>query len=138
MSKYKFTRDYELKASPKFLYPYISTANGLSQWFAEKVSQEADNHFNFIWDKKEHPARLTMHKQNKYTKFEFIPQNGSGQPGNPNFIEFTIDTNELTQSVFLKISDYSEETSIEDLEELWDGLVSNLREILNGYRKYDS
>jgi uncharacterized protein YndB with AHSA1/START domain len=136
MSKFKFTRDYELKASPKFLYPYISTANGLAQWFAEKVSQDADNHYNFIWDRKEHPARMAMHKQNKYTKFEFLPENG--QRDDPNFIEFSIDTNELTQSVFLKISDYSEETNEEDLEELWDGLVSNLREILNGYRKYDS
>jgi uncharacterized protein YndB with AHSA1/START domain len=137
MSKHKFIRDYELKASPKYLYPYISTASGLAQWFADKVSAGEENSFNFVWDKKEHPARLTMHKLNKHAKFEFISPN-AGDNGDPSFIEFWIDTNELTQSVFLKVADYSEADSEDDLQELWDGLVATLKEIVSGYRKAES
>lgn len=134
MSKYKFTRDYELKASPRYLYPYISTASGLAQWFAEKVTAGEENFFNFVWDRKEHPARMTMHKLNKHAKFEFLNPDSTVNE-DPSFIEFWIDTNELTQSVFLKVADYSEADSEDDLQELWDGLVATLKEIVYGYRK---
>ena len=33
-----FTADYEVHASIKMLYPYIQTASGLSEWFAEDVT----------------------------------------------------------------------------------------------------
>jgi hypothetical protein len=40
--------------------------------------------------------------------------------------------NELTQSSFLKITDYSDTGNEDDLQELWTHLVSNLREIVGG------
>ena len=33
-----FTADYEIHASIKMLYPYIQTASGLSEWFADDVT----------------------------------------------------------------------------------------------------
>lgn len=35
--KQLFTADFELHASVKMLYPYIQTASGLSEWFADDV-----------------------------------------------------------------------------------------------------
>ena len=33
-----FTEDYEVHASIKMLYPYIQTASGLAEWFADDVT----------------------------------------------------------------------------------------------------
>ena len=37
-NKKLFTADYEIHASIKMLYPYIQTASGLSEWFADDVT----------------------------------------------------------------------------------------------------
>ncbi|HQV00603.1 MAG TPA: START-like domain-containing protein, partial [Bacteroidia bacterium] len=35
--KQKFQMEFEMRSSPKILYNYISTASGLSEWFADDV-----------------------------------------------------------------------------------------------------
>lgn len=127
MSKYKFTAEYELRASPKMLFPYVSTASGLSQWFASKVNTMPNQQFDFIWDGESHPARLATLRQNKSVKFDFLPANGERDHG---YIEFRLDLSDLTQSTFLKITDYSSNTDEADLKALWNGLMDNLREIV--------
>jgi uncharacterized protein YndB with AHSA1/START domain len=136
MDKNKFTTEYELRASPKMLYPYVSTASGLSQWFADDVSVNEDKVYSFVWDGVEHKAVIAAQRINSYIKFQFI-ENGStkdnagDKPGLP-FVEFKLDTNELTQSVFLKVTDYSDTADEEELEDLWSNLISNLKEIVGG------
>ena len=127
MSKYKFTAEYELRASPKMLFPYVSTASGLSQWFASKVNTMPNQQFDFIWDGESHPARLSTLRQNKSVKFDFLPVNGEREHG---YIEFRLDVSDLTQSTFLKITDYSSNSDEADLKALWNGLMDNLREIV--------
>ena len=38
MSKQKFMGEYSINASRKMLFPYLSTASGLSLWFADDVN----------------------------------------------------------------------------------------------------
>ena len=38
MASEAYQFEFEIKASPKVLYPYLSTASGLQQWFADKVT----------------------------------------------------------------------------------------------------
>ncbi|MFN3840102.1 MAG: START-like domain-containing protein, partial [Cyclobacteriaceae bacterium] len=53
-----FTRDYEIHASIKMLYPYIQTAGGLAEWFADNVKiNNEDKTYTFFWDNEEHKAR---------------------------------------------------------------------------------
>jgi uncharacterized protein YndB with AHSA1/START domain len=136
MKKYKFTGEYEINASPKMLFPYLNTAAGLSQWFADNVNINEDKTYNFIWDGEDHKAKIASQRTNTYVKFEFledVASNGSPENGHdPSFIEFKIDTNELTQSVFLKITDYSDTADEEEMEEIWDNLVHSLKEIIGG------
>ena len=48
------------------------------------------------------------------------------------FIEFKLDETELTQSLFLKVIDQSNFYNLEELEVIWDGLISKLKEIIGG------
>jgi uncharacterized protein YndB with AHSA1/START domain len=130
MSKQKFHDEYEIRASNKMLYPYLTSPAGLAQWFADQVNLDENKVFNFMWDNRAHYARLTAQRMNRYVRFEFLSDTKSDEE-DPAYIEFRLDMNELTQSSFLKVTDYSEVNS-DDLKELWAHLVSNLRETVGG------
>jgi YD repeat-containing protein len=123
MAKFKYSAEFELKASPKVLYPYLSTASGLQQWFATKVTMRDSQTFKFTWDGQDHIARQTVNRLNKATRFDF-------ESGDPDvaFIELKVDLNEFTQTTFLKVTDYSNNSDESDLIELWEGLIENLKE----------
>ncbi len=126
-----YTADFEIKASKKMLYPYLYTASGLAQWMADDVTINEDKVFNFIWDGEDHRARLISHRTNSYVKFEFLPES-DGDEDDPAFFELKLDMNELTQSVFLKVTDYSDMDDLDELHDLWSGLVDNLKETVGG------
>lgn len=133
MAKKKlFTADYEIHASIKMLYPYIQTASGLSEWFADNVTiNNLDKTFTFIWDHDEHKARMTAHRANHFVRFEFVPENEEDEK-DPSYFELRLEFNELTQSVFLKVTDYSDFDDLRELNDLWNSLVESLRKIVGG------
>jgi uncharacterized protein YndB with AHSA1/START domain len=128
MEKFKFVTEYELRASPKMLFPYISTASGLSQWFAAKVNTMPEHRFDFMWDNESHIARQVSLRQNKSVRFEFLETGTNGHDNN--YVDFRVEQSELTQSTYLRITDYSTNNDSEDLQDLWDGLMEKLREIV--------
>jgi uncharacterized protein YndB with AHSA1/START domain len=131
MVKNKFVADYQINASKKIVFHYLSTASGLEEWFADEVRIDEDKNYIFNFDNEDHFARLTSLRSNIHVKFDFF------DPKNPNetdhsFIEFKLEENELTQSLFLKVIDYSNDYEEEELEAIWDGMVSKLKEIIGG------
>jgi uncharacterized protein YndB with AHSA1/START domain len=130
MEKFKYSNEYELRASPKMLFPYISTASGLSQWFAQKVNNKPDQKFDFYWDNESHIAQQTSLRLNKSVKFEFL--NTSDDNHDNNYVEFKIEVGDLTGATFLKITDYSTTTDEEELRELWDSFIDVLKETVGG------
>lgn len=132
MSKRKFIAEYPIKASKKIVYPYISTAAGLSQWFAEDVNIDEDKVYNFVWDDEDHHAKLAAHRPYHHVRFEFLPNGNPEDLEHPSFFELRLEVNELTEELYLKVIDYSEFDDEEELQDLWDGLVHSLKEIVGG------
>jgi len=130
-SKVKFVREYAVNASSKILFPYLSTASGLSRWFADNVIVLGNNIFNVIWDKVDHFAELTNLRSNRSARLVFLDKNKQPMP-NADYVDFAIETSELTGEQFLRITDYSAEQDEEELEELWENLIQSLREIIGG------
>lgn len=130
-TKSLFTADYEVHASIKMLYPYIQTAGGLSEWFADDVSINPEKVFTFTWDNEQHKAVLASHRTNHFAKFEYLPETKEDQK-DPSYFELRLEVNELTQTTFLKVTDYSDFEDMEELQDLWDGLVENLRKVVGG------
>jgi uncharacterized protein YndB with AHSA1/START domain len=128
MSKYKFVQEFELRASPKVLFPYVSTPSGLQQWFASRVNTKEDHTFDFIWDGESHLAKVSSLRLNKSVKFEFL-NTGEGDR-DLNYVEFKLEVSDLTQSTFLKITDYSSNHDTDDLASLWKGLIESLKDIV--------
>lgn len=126
-----FTTEFEIRSSHKVLYPYISTAAGLEQWFAEKVTILPDGRFDFQWDGESHPAERTSHRLNKSVRFEFL-ENGesSDDSDEKNYVEMKLEVSDLTQSTYLRVVDYSQNMDETELSSLWGGLMDSLKEIV--------
>jgi uncharacterized protein YndB with AHSA1/START domain len=128
MDKFKFITEFELRSSPKVLFPYISTPSGLEQWFAEKVIVMPNQRFDFQWDGDSHVAKQTGMRINKAVKFEF--ENTSDDDLDNNYLEIKLEVSDLTQTTFLRVTDYSAIRDEAELISLWNGFMDNLKEIV--------
>ena len=131
MAKFKYVKEYEINASVKTIYNYLYSPSNLSEWFATDVKVDRDKVFNFVWDEEDHFAKMVVARTNKHIKFEFLdPQREKKE--NPEFIEFKLFESELTNATFLRVTDYSETDNEDDLTDLWEGLISDLRDVVGG------
>jgi len=112
------------------LYPYLYSPSGLAQWFAEDVTINEDKIYNIIWDGEDHFARVASHRTNSFVKFEFLPPDDDEE--DHTYLEFKLELNELTQTTFLRITDYSENQDEDDLQDLWESMVNQLKETVGG------
>ncbi|UBM59554.1 ATPase [Marinilongibacter aquaticus] len=125
MSKFKFVEEYPFKTSPKVLYNYISTPGGLQQWFANNVSVDSDHNYNIEWDGGVHTASVSK-RINKSAKYDFQGDDEG------NSLELKLIQGELDGATYLQIIDVSDNEDEEDLRDLWDGLINELKEIVGG------
>jgi len=127
----QFVADYQLNASKKIVYAYLSTASGLQEWFADVVRINEDKNFIFNFDQDDHFAKQTTLKANLHIRWDFFdPKSPSN--GKESFIEFKLDETELTHSLFLKVIDQSGFYDLDELEAIWEGLISKLKQIIGG------
>ncbi|OEK01027.1 ATPase [Roseivirga sp. 4D4] len=131
MGKNKFITEFEINASQKMLFPYLSTASGLAQWFADDVNINEDKVYSFLWDGEDHRAIKAAQRANVSVKFEFLPETDEDKD-DPNYIELKLNVNELTQSVFIQITDYSDLDDPEEQQDLWENIVYSLKQIIGG------
>jgi uncharacterized protein YndB with AHSA1/START domain len=128
MSQTPYTFEYEVKASPKVLYPYLSSPSGLQQWFADKVIVRGSSELHFYWDNENHPAIVLPGKANKSVKFDF--KKGDSEPGK-HVIELSLDVSEVSNTTYLTVIDGASTFKTDtDAEELWDYLIDKLKEIV--------
>ncbi|MBU82731.1 MAG: START-like domain-containing protein [Bacteroidota bacterium] len=129
MPKQKFIGEYQINASRKMLFPYLSTATGLCQWFADDVNiNNIDKTLIFILDGDERIAVIDSIKNNRYVKFRFL--NEDEKPKENDTLEFRLEINELTQSVFVRVEEYTDTDDLEESYQIWENLLSQLKEII--------
>ncbi len=121
----KYELEYNLNCSPKVLFSRLCTPEGLCEWFAEDVSVDGDI-FSFTWNKTETKARLVALKDNKFVRFEWLDDTNEES----NYFEFRINIEELSGSLALIITDFSEPEEKEDSVNLWDAQLDDLKRAL--------
>lgn len=122
IDKIKIQLEYVINCSPKVLFNRLSTASGLTEWFAEDVRVKGKN-YTFIWEGSEQTAEMTLYKENKLVRFSWIEEDEK-------YFEFRISQDELTGDVSLIIIDFAEEDEQEETSELWNSQVSDLKHVL--------
>ena len=81
-----------------------------------------------MFDGEERIAKIDSIKNNRYVKCRFI--NEHEKPKDNDTLEFRLEINELTQSVFVRVEEYTETDDLEESYQIWDNLLAQLKEII--------
>ena len=114
--------EFPLRSSPKILFGFLSTADGLEEWFADKVTIK-DGNYIFHWDGEERKAKIIAKKDNQFIKFNWINEDQD------TYLEFNIVTDELTNDVSLMITDFCLESEKKETQQLWSSQIHDLMHI---------
>jgi hypothetical protein len=104
----------------------LSTPSGLSEWFADDVNIKGDI-FTFFWDGSQEEARILTKKLNGKVKFQWLSDE---EDGNDAYFEIRYEVDPMTKAVILKIIDFAEPDEIEEVQQLWEQQVSDLKRVL--------
>lgn len=128
IQKEKITLEYIFKTSPGILFSRLSTARGLSEWFADEVNRK-ENIYTFMWDKTEQTAELLQKKENKTIRFRWLNEEDDTPTDNEesDYFEFKITVLELTGETALIVTDTVLPEEKEDTIELWNEQIEQLR-----------
>lgn len=121
MAKEKFVIDYSMKSVPvALLWNYISTPNGLEQWFADEVKHNGKD-YSFTWSGSGQDATLLGMRSCCYIRFRWKDDTDHC------FFEFKIQVSELTDTTVLVVTDFAEPDEVADSKDLWDSQIETLR-----------
>ncbi|MDD4755523.1 MAG: START-like domain-containing protein [Prolixibacteraceae bacterium] len=120
--KVKVQLEYVINCSPKVLYNRLSTASGLAEWFAEDVRVKGKK-FTFSWEGSEQVAEMTMKRENRIVRFNWVEDENS-------YFEFRISQDELTGDVSLIVIDLADADEQEEIIDLWNAQISDLKHVL--------
>ncbi len=116
--------EFSLKCSPSVLFRFVSTATGLSEWFADVVEIQ-DNIYTFYWGKESEQAEMVEMVENEFIVFQWLDRN-------EDYFEFSIEKNGVTNETILFIYDNMDESEIEDAQNLWETQVAQLKYRVGG------
>ena len=123
--KLKIQLEYIMNCSPKVLYNRLSTASGLSEWFADDVRVKG-NLFTFVWEDTDQVAEKKNHKENKMVRYEWV----ENADKNEKYFEFIIAQDDLTNDVSLLVTDFVEGDEKEATTDLWNTQITKLKQLL--------
>ncbi len=119
-NKEKYQLEFEIKSSPKILYPYLSTASGLEEWFAEKVNIDPAGLFLFFWNGEARKAKILSKKDNQCIRYKWIDEKDES------YFEFEIVKDDITSDVALLVTDFTNKEDKEENKQLWHSQIHDL------------
>ena len=118
--KVKFTIEFPVRCSPAILFDFLSTANGLGEWFADHVDQ-IDKTFIFNWSGTKESADMIEKIENKLVKFRWENMAPS------EYFEFKIERNDVINDTELIITDFADKNDVDSQRQLWETQVHELK-----------
>lgn len=117
--KTKIVLDYNFTCTVQSLFRAISTSEGLSEWFAEKVVLSG-NIYTFYWNKVPHVAIMVTKKDKSFIKFHWAADDKE-------VFEFRITKSDLIAYNTLTVTDLVDEEDIEESISLWNSQIEKLK-----------
>ncbi|MDP4277171.1 MAG: START-like domain-containing protein [Bacteroidota bacterium] len=120
MTRELFQIEYVLNnSSAAILWKLISTASGLSEWFADNVEEKEDI-LTFQWgDSKQEAERISIN-HGVSVRYHWCDD--------PDiyYFELSIDTSEITGGIVLRVTDFAESSDRNSSIELWNSQIEVL------------
>ena len=122
MSKEKIHLEYVLnKCSATVLWNAVSSAEGLSKWFADNVNVSGKI-YSFYWDKTSADAELILYRNGQYVRFHW-----KDDEYEKSYFEFRISIDVLTNDIMLSITDFCYAEEKADTINLWAKQIEDLK-----------
>ncbi len=121
--KIKFELEFPLHASPNFIYQYLSTPDGLAEWFADNVNSRSEI-FTFIWDDAEEQAEMLKTKADNVIRYRWLENEDDS------YFEFRIELDAITKDVSLIVTDFAEEDEVEESKMFWENQIAQLKHVI--------
>lgn len=116
----KVVFDYPIKSAPAVLYNFLTTPEGLSQWFAEHVDF-FDKVYQFSWDGSAEEAILLDTIEDQMVKFK-MEDNEENE-----YLEFRIEKSEISNDTILFITEFLDDMDVEDQRIFWNTQIDRLK-----------
>jgi uncharacterized protein YndB with AHSA1/START domain len=125
--KGKFTLEYIIHTPVTLLYDFLTTPNGLAEWFADGVDMKNDI-YTFDWDGQKQNAKIISAKIDNHIRLRWLDKPEG------TYFEFRLNQDELTNEVSLNITDFGEgDDDIATSRRLWDSQIQRLVKALGTY-----
>jgi uncharacterized protein YndB with AHSA1/START domain len=122
MKKEKIQLEYVFSnISFNILWNNISTPNGLSDWFADKVHVEG-RLYNFSWGDHSQQAEMIQLHNGSFIRFRWVDDEER------TYFEFKLIVDELVPGIALIITDFATPEEKMDVTLLWNKQVSYLKQ----------
>ncbi|MCB0458421.1 MAG: START-like domain-containing protein [Flavobacteriaceae bacterium] len=122
--KVKFDIEFPIHSSPSFLYQYLSTPDGLSEWFADNVNSRGDI-FTFIWNDTEEKAKRVSYRTYERIRYKWLEDEDANA-----YFEFKIQVDALTKDVSLIVTDFAYDDEIDESKMFWENQISELKHLI--------
>lgn len=119
--KIKFELEFPIHASPSFLHHYLTTPDGLSEWFADNVNSRGEI-FTFFWDGSQEQAKQKLSSKEEKVRYNWLEEEDEDI-----FFEFKIVIDELTNDLALIVTDFAEEDEIDEQKMFWENQINTLK-----------
>lgn len=124
MEHIKYKMEFDMKSTPvAILWDYISTENGLKQWFADNVKIK-DKEYLFIWKGYSQEAKVVGMRKGLAIKLQWLDSPSR------TYFEMRILTSEMTDNTVLQITDFSEDDEMDESQDLWRSQIDTLRRVI--------
>jgi len=121
MARELYQIEYVLKnGSTNVLWRLISTPGGLSEWFADNVTEEETGIFTFQWGKTTQKAERISISPGYFARYHWVDDPDSY------YFELHIDLSELTGGIVLHVTDFSEPADVNSSISLWNSQIDAL------------
>ncbi len=121
LKKQLYQLEYNVRCSTHILYEFISTPNGLMEWFASEVLLN-NNVFYFFWgeDEEKQKANIVSKEQDKFIRLRWSYMTKD------EYFEFRIEKTDISNQTILLITDFANKNEIKEQTNLWDCQIKKL------------
>lgn len=126
MERTSFTLEFIFRASPSILYTFFTTPSCLIRWFCDEVDI-SDEVYTFVWEGAEEIATLVDDIEEERLRFQWEEAESEEE-----FLEVTFERSPVTGETILTIKDYCDDDEIDDIKQLWESQIKQLKQETGG------
>lgn len=126
MARVKIDLEYIFKASPGIVYNFITTPACLVRWYCDEVDITNDI-YKFYWTGSSETAFMIDDIEEERVRFRW-----KNAPNDDEYLEFRMYKSDITNETILEITDFCDEDEKDEVEDLWDSYMTELRKESGG------